>query len=176
VILRLIFAVVLAWALGFAAFVMFLPRPAGDVTTDAIVVPTGGVGRIDRGLQQLQRRRAQALLVTGVAREVKPREFAVEYKVPPRLMACCVTLGFSALNTKGNAQETAEWIRRHRFRSLRLVTTDWHMRRAELELKAELPSGVSVLPDAVRSKPTWRILFLEYNKLLASFASQFVPR
>ncbi|HEX7712124.1 MAG TPA: YdcF family protein [Sphingomonadaceae bacterium] len=175
-IVRLIAAAVLAWLLGFAAFALALPGPAGDEKTDAIVVPTGAVGRIDRGLQQLERGNAKAMLVTGVGREVKPREFAVEYKVAPRLMACCVTLGFSALNTKGNAAETAGWMRRRRFTSLRLVTTDWHMRRAELELKSALPPGITVVDDAVRSKPSPRILFLEYNKLIASFVSQLVPR
>jgi len=175
-IVRLIAAAMLAWMLGFAAFALALPRPAPDQKTDAIVVPTGGVGRSDRGLAQLERGNARAMLVTGVAREVKPREFAVEYKVPPRLMACCITLGFAALNTKGNAEETNAWIRQHRFRSLRLVTTDWHMRRAELELKSALPAGVTVIDDAVPSKPSPRILFLEYNKLLASFVSQLVPR
>lgn len=173
-LVRLIAAALLAWMLGFAAFALALPGPVNGPKTDAIVVPTGGVGRIDRGLAQLELGNAQAMLVTGVAREVKPREFAAEYKVPPRLMACCVTLGFSALNTKGNAEETAEWINQHRFRSLRLVTTDWHMRRAELELKSALPAGVTVIDDAVRSTPSPRILFLEYNKLLASFVSQLV--
>lgn len=174
ILVRLIAAIVLAWIAGFAAFVLFLPRPAGDERTDAIVVPTGAVGRIDRGLAQLERGTARAMLVTGVGRPVKPGEFAAEYKVPSRLMACCVTLGFSALNTKGNAEETAEWMRRHRFGSLRLVTTDWHMRRAELELKSALPPGIRVIPDAVRSKPSLRILFLEYNKLLASVVARIV--
>jgi uncharacterized SAM-binding protein YcdF (DUF218 family) len=174
-VFRLLTAALLAWVLGFAAFVLALPGPAREQKTDAIVVPTGGVGRIDRGLAQLERGNARAMLVTGVGREVKPREFAAEYKVAPRLMACCITLGFSALNTKGNAEETSEWIRQHRFRSLRLVTTDWHMRRAELELKSALPAGVTVIDDAVPSRPSSRILFLEYNKLLYSFVSQFVP-
>lgn len=173
--IRLIAAALLAWILGFAAFALFLPRPTGDEKTDAIVVPTGGVGRIDRGLEQLRRGNAGAMLVTGVGREVKPKEFAAEYKVSPKLMACCITLGFSATNTKGNATEAAQWVRRHHFNSLRLVTTDWHMRRAEFELKAALPPGVTVIDDAVRSKPSPRILFLEYNKLLASFVSQIVP-
>jgi uncharacterized SAM-binding protein YcdF (DUF218 family) len=174
VIVRLIGAALLAWILGFAAFALFLPGPAGDRKTDAIVVPTGGVGRIDRGIERLERGDAKALLVTGVGRPVKPGEFAAEYKVSPRLMACCITLGFSALNTRGNAEETAEWMRQHRFSSLRLVTTDWHMRRAELELKSALPAGVTVIDDAVRSKPSLRILFLEYHKLLASFVTQIV--
>lgn len=174
-IVRLIAAALLAWIFGFAAFALFLPSPLGDQKTDAVVVPTGGPGRIERGLFELRRGNAKAMLVTGVGREVKPGEFAAEYKISPRMMACCVSLGFSATNTRGNAAEAAAWVGRHRFNSLRLVTTDWHMRRADFELNAALPSGVTVIEDAVRSKPSLRILFLEYNKLLASFVSQIVP-
>ena len=172
--IRLVAAVLLAWIVGFIAFVLFLPGPAGDEHTDAIVVPTGGQGRIDRGLRELEQGHAAALLVTGVDREVKPREFAVQYKVPARLMSCCVALGFTALNTRGNAQETASWMRERRFTSLRLVTSDWHMRRAVLELKAVLPPNYTIVEDAVPSRPGPRILFLEYHKLIASFAARLV--
>lgn len=174
-IIRLLATALLAWMIGFLAFVLFLPGPAGDEVTDAIVVPTGGQGRIDRGLQELEQGRAKAMLVTGVDREVKPKEFAAQYKVPARLMSCCVTLGFTAVNTRGNAAETAGWIRERHYTSLRLVTTDWHMRRAALELAATLPPGVKVVEDAVASRPSPRILFLEYHKLIASFVSRLLP-
>ena len=172
---RLVAAVLFVWVAGFAAFGLLLPGPAPGSRTDAIVVPTGGLGRIERGLDMLERGRARAMLVTGVGRAVKPGEFAAQYKVPARLMHCCVTLGFAAVNTRGNAAETAEWMHKHRFVSLRLVTTDWHMRRAALELEAALPPDVVVVEDAVRSRPGMRILFLEYHKLIASLVSQLAP-
>ena len=172
---RLLAAVLFAWIVGFLAFVLFLPGPAGDERTDAIVVPTGGQGRIGRGLDELEQGRARAMLVTGVGREVKPGEFAAQYKVPERLMRCCVALGFTALDTRGNAAEAAGWVGENGFDSLRLVTSDWHMRRAALELEATLPPGVRVVEDAVPSKPSLRILFLEYHKLIASFVSRLLP-
>ena len=76
---RLISLLFLAWVLGFAWFALLLPLPAGDQTTDAIVVLTGGPGRIDRGLELLEAGRAKRLLISGVAREVKPKELAAEY-------------------------------------------------------------------------------------------------
>lgn len=166
---RAIAAVFVIWALGFIAFAVALPGPAGDQTTDAIVVPTGGQGRIARGLDLLRRGKAKQLLVTGVYGEVKSREFAAEYGVDEQLMDCCITLGFAALDTKGNADETAEWIKERNIRSLRLVTTDWHMRRTSLELRAEIPSDIELLWDAVPSRPSLRILFLEYHKFIARF-------
>ncbi|WEK48427.1 MAG: YdcF family protein [Candidatus Andeanibacterium colombiense] len=162
------------WALGFFWFAVFLPGPAAGERTDAIVVLTGGPGRIDRGLQVLRGHKAGQLLVTGVYNDVTPDEFAAEYKVDRRLMECCVTLGFAALDTRGNAQETAEWVARRRIRSLRLVTTDWHMRRAAAELAGRLPAHVEILEDAVPSQPSLWILFLEYHKLLASRAVRLV--
>jgi uncharacterized SAM-binding protein YcdF (DUF218 family) len=83
-------------------------------------------------------------------------------------MDCCVELGFAALDTRGNARETAEWIRDGEYRSLRLVTSDWHMRRSRNELVKVLPAEVRVVTDAVRTEPALATLFLEYHKWLAS--------
>jgi uncharacterized SAM-binding protein YcdF (DUF218 family) len=100
---------------------------------------------------------------------VRPREFAAEYKVTPAEMACCVALGFSALDTRGNARETANWIKDGHYRSLRLVTSDWHMRRSIGEIDQVLPANVRIVRDAVPSQPSLKTLFLEYHKLLASW-------
>jgi len=170
VIRRLVAALALVWLLGFAWFAATLPVPAPLGTrTDAIVVPTGGPGRIERGLAALRAGAGRKLFVSGVDRQVRPREFAAEYRVTPAEMACCVALGFSALDTRGNARETANWIRDGRYRSLRLVTSDWHMRRSAGEIEQVLPPHVRVVKDAVPSQPSMNTLFLEYHKLLASW-------
>lgn len=174
-ILRAAAMLVIAYALGFLWFAAALPQPTADSLTDAVVVPTGGPGRIDRGLDLLAKGQAREMLVTGVDREVKPGEFAAEYEVSRRTMECCVTLGFAAVDTRSNAAETAEWVKERRYKSLRLVTTDWHMRRAAGELGRTLPAGVTIVRDAVPSRPRLRILFLEYNKLLASALARIIP-
>lgn len=168
---RLIAIVLIVWALGFAWFAMALPQPAGSQRTDAVVVLTGGTGRVARGLDVLDQGWSERLLVSGVDREVKPHEFAVEYKVTSARMACCVTLGFQALDTRSNASETAAWIAREKVGSIRLVTNDWHMRRAALELRRAMPGSVVIVQDAVPSSPSMRTLFLEYHKLLARIAA-----
>jgi uncharacterized SAM-binding protein YcdF (DUF218 family) len=159
----------LAWALGFVWFAVALPRPAGAERTDAIVVPTGSGGRIERGIALLREGAAGEMLVTGVDMDVRPGEFMAEYGVDQALMDCCITLGFSALDTRGNARETAEWVERHGYTSLRLVTADWHMQRTAVELGDRLPVGVSVLRDAVPTRPSFITLFREYHKLLAAW-------
>lgn len=164
---RIVSLALLVWLLGFVAFAVTLPRARQGGKTDAVIVLTGGGGRIDRGLEALRRGWSRRMLVSGVDREVRPGEFAAEYEVPAALMACCVALGFEAVDTRSNAREVAHWIRANRLRSIRLVTTDWHMRRAALELGQQLPGGVAVIRDAVPSQPSFRTLFLEYHKLLA---------
>lgn len=171
-VVRYLFAgAVLIWALGFLAFTVSLPQPAKPVATDAVIVPTGGAGRIAQGLNVLDQGLAAKMLVTGVDPEVTPVEFAIEFEVDQAQMDCCVTLGFVAVDTRSNATETAEWVEANAVQSLRLVTTDWHMRRAAGELDRTLPSSVEVVRDAVPSEPSLASLFLEYHKLLASWVA-----
>ena len=108
------------------------------------------------------------MFVSGVARDVTPRELASEYRADRRLFACCVRLGREASDTRGNAVESAAWLRGHDAAAARLVTTDWHMPRAAFELRRELArDGGRALPvraDAVRSRPSLWSLWSEYNK------------
>lgn len=169
---RLISFLLLAWMLGFLWFAVALPQPAVVAATDAVVVVTGGTGRVARGLTVLREQKAERLLVSGVGRNVKPHEFAHEYGVSAATMACCVKLGFAAVDTRSNANETARWVAQYKIRTIRLVTNDWHMRRAKFELERVLPGNVTVLPDAVPSQPSLRTMFIEYHKLLARRVSE----
>lgn len=172
---RIIALVVIVWALGFTWFASALPLPLAPARTDAIVVPTGGEGRIARGLELLRTGMAQKMLVTGVDQDVRPVEFMAEFSVPAEVMDCCITLGFSALDTRGNARETAQWMEREGFTSMRLVTSDWHMRRTSVELSRQLPDNITVTRDAVRTQPAFNTLFTEYHKLMLAWAVQAFP-
>ncbi|HZV09505.1 MAG TPA: YdcF family protein, partial [Novosphingobium sp.] len=82
-------------------------------------------------------------------------------------MACCITLGYESVDTRSNAREAANWIAAHHARSLRLVTSDWHMRRAAWELSRTIPADVAVVEDAVPTHPSLNMLMVEYSKYLA---------
>ncbi|HKY81775.1 MAG TPA: YdcF family protein, partial [Sphingobium sp.] len=86
-IVRLFAVTLLAWMLGFAWFAIFLPQPLDGRPTDAIVVLTGGAGRIDRGLVLLQEGAARRMLISGVDRSVRPSELAARYEAPERLFS-----------------------------------------------------------------------------------------
>ena len=172
-IVRAFSFLLLLYVLGYALFAVLLPRAGDDRRTDAIVVLTGGPKRIERGLDLLERGRAQRMLVSGVARTVRPQELAAEYE-KAALFECCVDLGRESVDTRSNAEEVARWIEKRKFTSLRLVTTDWHMPRARFELSRRLPEGVTVVGDAVESRPRFRQLFMEYNKYLLRRAAVIV--
>ena len=172
-ITRIVAFLLLLYALGYALFVVLLPDPGDDRRTDAIVVLTGGAKRLERGLDLLERRKAERMLISGVERTVRPVELATRYGKDEKLFDCCIDLGRESVDTRSNAEETANWIARHKFKSVRLVTTDWHMPRASFELRRESPS-VAVMTDAIRSRPRFRTLFLEYNKYLLRQAAALV--
>lgn len=157
----------LLWALGFAAFVIFLPKPAGDtIVTDAIVVPTGAPGRIARGAELLAKRRAQRMFISGVDRSASAASIARVGGLDRRLFAARVDVGYEASNTRANAEETIAWLKARKVKSVRLVTTDWHMPRARFELDLVVPKGLRIVDDAVVSDPEFGVLMREYNKYL----------
>ena len=164
---RIIAGLLIAWALGFVVFAVTLPGPAAPTHADAVIVLTGGEGRIDRAMQTLRASWAPKMLVSGVDSEVTEAQFAARYHVPPEQMDCCVTLGYQSVDTHTNAREAAQWVAADGAHSARLVTSDWHMRRAAYELGRALPRGFALIPDAVPTKPSFRTLFVEYNKLVA---------
>jgi uncharacterized SAM-binding protein YcdF (DUF218 family) len=174
VISRIIAFVALIYLLGYALFAGLLPRPADDRRTDAIVVLTGGAKRIERGLDLLSRERASRMMVSGVARTVRPVELAEKYHVDQALFACCIDLGRESVDTRSNAEEVGRWVAKWKFKSVRLVTTDWHMPRARFEIARQLPDGVALVGDAVESNPRFTQLFTEYNKYLLRRAAVVV--
>jgi len=174
VIRRAVSAILLLYLLGYALFSVLLPRPADERPTDAIVVLTGGAKRIERGLDLMARNKAKRMLVSGVARTVRPEELAAQYKADESLFQRYVDLGRESVDTRSNAEEVARWMEKHKFRSMRLVTTDWHMPRARFELSRRLGGGIAVVGDAVESNPSFGQLFTEYNKYLLRRSAEFV--
>ena len=173
-IARALAFLLLLYTLGYAGFTLMLPDPGDARRTDAIVVLTGGAKRLERGLNLLENGTAERMLISGVARSVRPVELAAYYNRSQSLFECCVDLGREAVDTRSNGEETARWLKRHKFNSVRLVTTDWHMRRARFELARQAGEEVKVYGDAIESKPSFRTLFREYNKYLLRRAAVVV--
>ncbi len=166
------------WAYGLLRFVDDIPEfPEPDADrTDAIVVLTGGSGRLEEGLRLLTGRWAEKLFVSGVYRGVEVDQLLEISRQSPENLACCIEIGHAADNTAGNAAETAAWMHRHGFGSLRVVTSGYHLPRSLLEFRQALP-GVRLVPhpvfaDHVKRQRWWawpgtaQLIVGEYNKSL----------
>lgn len=175
--------IVAALALGFAWFVFEIQGYASTPSqrsADGIVVLTGGAERVMDATNLLIAGRGKRLLITGVHPDTTLAEISRTVPAAKEQLECCVELGHSALNTRGNALEAAEWTRRLGFRSLLVVTSAWHMPRALVELEHVLPEielmPYAVVTDRMRREPWWsgfgtgRVLFIEYVKYLAAKA------
>lgn len=164
---RVAAVVVLLYVAGFAWFVIDRPGAAPlDRTTDAVVVLTGGPGRLARGAQVLAAGAAKRLFVSGVGEHVSRAALAASVAASPKLFAAETDLGYAAVDTRSNAIETAAWIARHGYKSLRLVTSSAHMRRACLELALHLSPAVRIVPDGVPDGAGPSGTAREFNKYL----------
>ncbi|MEM7775295.1 MAG: YdcF family protein [Pseudomonadota bacterium] len=168
--------------LGFVVFATMVTRDVAreSVRADAVVALTGGSRRIREAADLLASGRARRLLVSGVNRITTTRDIRALTGLPRRLFACCVDIGYDALNTRGNADETRAWLVKHQFRSLIIVTASYHMPRSLVELSRKLP-GVQlyahpVTPKGMLGGRWWtdadqiRVLGREYLKFLPAAA------
>ncbi|HXH53824.1 MAG TPA: YdcF family protein [Sphingomicrobium sp.] len=155
----------LLYAIGFVLYAVTLARPAnGAARTDAIVVITGGKGRIEHAMEVLGEGRAKRMLVSGTDPSVTKRDLVNRLGGRERLVRCCVDLGSESVDTRSNAEEAQRWLAQNQFKSLRLITSDWHMRRARYEFRKVLGGEYEMITDAVRTEPHFTTLFSEYNK------------
>ena len=156
------------YGLGFALFAVTLgvPAPADAPVTQAIVVITGGSGRIEHAVKLLQSGKGQRLLIAGADPSVTKADLVRRTGAKKKLFGCCVDLGSESVDTRSNADEAKRWLAGHGYRSMRLVTSDWHMRRAGYEFRHALGKQVTIVNDAVRTEPGLTTLFAEYNKYL----------
>ena len=165
-IVRLGALLVLIYVLGFMLFAFTLgrPAPAGAAATDAAIVLTGGPGRIEHGVDVVREHEAKRLLVAGVDPSVTKPDLARRIPGSGPWLACCIDLGSESVDTRSNAEEAGRWLARGKYKSVRLITSDWHMRRARYEFQKVLGSKYQLTTDAVRTEPSFLTLFGEYNK------------
>ena len=171
------------WIGGLVWFAQQIPESVADATTvtDAIAVLTGAGGRLATGIELLADKRAKKLFVSGVYRGVDVATLLEISKRNPEDLACCIEIGHSADNTLGNAQETAAWIARQGYKSLRIVTSNYHMARSLLEFRQAMPDirliAHPVFHDSVKMERWWAwpgtagLIFREYNKFLLAWLS-----
>jgi uncharacterized SAM-binding protein YcdF (DUF218 family) len=164
--------------LGFAAFTAALPReePDDPPSADAIVALTGGAQRISDAARLLNQGRGRRLLVSGVNPAIGRDDLQRLLGLSGSVAACCLDLDHEAMNTEGNAIETARWARANGYRSLIVVTSAYHMPRTLLLIGDQIPDvtlhAFPVVSDTMRMERWWehpgmvRLLAGEYVKYL----------
>lgn len=176
-----------AWLGGLIWFVSRIPEgpSASTAATDAIVVLTGGSNRFEYGLKLLTEGKGKKLFISGV-HDKSTTESILKHAVDPAIRARVVgidtnkdiVLGRQAENTIGNAEETRRWLDKEGYKSIRLVTANYHMPRSIIEFKYAL-HGILIIPEPVTPddftlKQWWldansrQLVLSEYHKLLAS--------
>ena len=159
---------VLAWSAGFVWFIQVIARTAElPPHADGVVAFTGGPERVETALRLLSEGRADHLLLSGIGGGAELPELAHLAGLRATPLYARVTIGRSALTTRGNAIETEAWVRAGSIQSLLVVTAAYHMPRAMVELSRAL-SNVRLYPVPVSTgRPTaLRLLAEEYTKFL----------
>lgn len=174
---------------GFVAEIIGARHP-DNAQGDGVVVLTGGRDRVDVALAILERGGARRLLISGVNPSTTAEAIRRQTEAPAPLFACCVDLGRRAETTYGNAREAADWAARHRFASLVVVTSAYHVPRALTEMRAEFHRrglSVTLQATAVRKADlgatvlsfepeTVRVLVAEYLKYMLAHARLIAER
>jgi len=179
-IVRLCTAIIVAAAFGFVIFLSKLPgtetKPARQA--DGIVVLTGGASRVSDAMELLAAGYGKRLLISGVHPTSTATDISRSVQESQSWFNCCVDLDRSAVSTRSNASETRRWVHERGFKSLIVVTSNYHMPRAIVELSHAMPD-IALIPYAVvsdkwrgepwwTSGPTFRLVLSEYAKYLAA--------
>lgn len=147
-----------------------------NTKADAIVVLTGGSKRVEEGLNLLKTKQSNRLFISGVHDQVGLTDLLKINGVETTDIPCCIELGYEAHNTKQNAEEVYRWTKRNKFKSIRLVTSNYHMPRAKLYFDYHAPELTiiphAVFPDTYPESDWWDwprnnlLILMEYNKFL----------
>ena len=190
--LYILLCIPMLWLCGFILFVETLPvkRAPERARTDAIIVLTGGQGRVEQGLQALAEGKAPVLFISGVGHKVTLQEMISSHSsrdVQARIAQrrAHVVLDYVAVTTQSNASEAASFVAKNHIRTARLVTAYYHMPRSLAEFRAAMP-GVTLLPDPVlppnyerdgwwRDEPARRLMVSEFNKFIAARLRSLLP-
>jgi uncharacterized SAM-binding protein YcdF (DUF218 family) len=180
-LLKVVTTSIIIYFVGFIFFIkkinnFNMPNPLPKA--DGIVVWTGkGGGRLEAGAHLLLKKKGERLLISGVNSEISLDKIKEIVAIPEKLSDCCLDLDYKAKNTIGNAYETTAWAKALGFKHVILVTSAYHMPRAEIEMGAAT-SQIKVTPFPVlnQTEGKWYLdsnrlkrLLQEYTKLLISY-------
>lgn len=139
---------------------------------DAIVVLAGGKGRVEEGIRLFRESRAEYLFFVGVDPSVRKSDLYRPRPGDPS--ADNVILEKSSRNTLENSIFGRDVIVQSKVRSILLLTSRYHLKRASILFRHSLPKYITIIPypvDTVNLKESWwnhggsfQLLFREFYK------------
>lgn len=136
----LLFAIIAFMYLDFANETGAYKQYAGGA--DAIVVLTGGLGRIDQGFNLLANGRAGRLIIAGVDKDANLE--SIFFKKADKLDTKKIILEKGSTSTYENALEVKKIVEAMNIKSIILLTSYYHMKRASYIFNRMLPSRVKI--------------------------------
>ncbi|MCB0348814.1 MAG: YdcF family protein [Bdellovibrionales bacterium] len=124
-----------------------------NTEADCGVVLTGGQGRIQEGMSLLQQRRIKKLIISGVNPLSTLREIFPALPFYGEIDEKDIVLEKRSKTTYGNAQQSAPIIEALDCKSIVLITSKNHMRRAKQVFVSALPSEIKTMQRSVFSYP-----------------------
>ncbi len=181
-----VFAGILLWVGGFAVFDAHIKKTQNnEKKTDAIVVLTGGKNRILESFNLFNNEMADILIISGVSDNVSLKELQRQNKTVITNNSDKIFIGREAATTYQNAIEVSEIIRRNNVRSVRLVTSYYHIPRSKEEILAHNPD-IEVIVHPVYSQNvsskwwknwnSFKLVASEFNKFIFVYVKYFALR
>lgn len=169
-------AIILLWFGGFAIFNYHIHNYNIDKTskTDAIIALTGGSNRIKEAVELINNRLSNILFISGVKKGISFEEIAhtQNLKINP---TCSIIIEQASTNTVENAIQTSEWMKKNNIKTIRLVTSNYHIPRSYLEFKTNNPDLKIIINPVYSNKVSdkwWKnggsfmLIASEYTKFM----------
>ncbi|MBL0848872.1 MAG: YdcF family protein [Candidatus Liberibacter ctenarytainae] len=171
---------------GFISFIQYIHHievPA-NLSVNAIIVLTGEPNRIEKAFELLEKKTGDRVFISGAHRSVSKKVLRQKIPVEQNLAACCIDIGYEALDTAGNAKEASTWIKKHGYHTILIVTSSYHIPRILIELQ-RIDTTTKFIPYPVVSDIAQRNdlslqvkmlkkILLEYLKILLLIVQIFL--
>jgi len=166
------------WCIALITFVQTIPSApqTSAQKSDVIVVLTGGEQRLEHGLKRWVAGAAPVIYISGVGDGITNMQIARAYgrQVPGlRQMGLQnMVVDDVANSTITNASETKAWLQERGYKTVRLVTANYHMPRAEMLFSETMPD-LTIIPDPAFPDDFNSSLWMEDLRSFALVMSEF---
>lgn len=172
------------WVLGFITFLILIPSPNKNISeikkVDAIVILTGDYLRLEKGVEAFFNSDAKKILISGVHKHTPKKAVLRRIKqlVKKDVKPEELYLGNIANSTISNATEAKIFMDLNKYKSLNLVTSNYHIPRSLMLFKRAMPNyeisyTAAGLNKTELIKTKWRYLITEYHKLIGTIGLNF---